>query len=245
MKKIKCTLFVLVVIAIETFSQIPNNGFENWTKVGNCIEPTAWHSMYSIFDSTGDYCPVIRSTDHYPTSVGSYSVMISNDTARWHKGSFLGWGILTSTEGNDRPLFPIKGHPVSLCGYYKYFPKNGDTMAINIYLYKNGIQVTDGHFLSHTIASNWTSFSFSFSNTLYSSVDSARITMSAAMEPKNGSLGPLGNSILYVDNLSFDSLITSSPTSLSELPTKNTFFYLYPNPAFNLIKRIPRSSATG
>src|ERR1035437_8033276 len=104
MKKITIILTVLIAMTMKSNAQIPNSGFENWTTVNNCIEPTSWHSIYSLMDSSGNYCQVTRSTDHYPVSVGSYSVRIANDTAIWNSGIspgyFLGWGILTSTKSN-------------------------------------------------------------------------------------------------------------------------------------------------
>jgi hypothetical protein len=61
-------------------------------------------------------------------------------------------------------------------------------------------------------------FQIIFTDTSYIGVDSARISFSAANEPKDGSLCPLGNSILYTDNLSFDTLITSEITPANKIP---------------------------
>ena len=234
MKTFTFILMVLIAPTIKTNAQIPNNGFEDWTNIGNCIEPTSWYSFYSLFDSTGSYCPVTRSTDHYPDNIGSYSVRIANDTAIWNSGitpgSFLGWGMLLSTELNDRPLFPVTGHPKALRGYYKFLPQNGDTMNININLYKNGVAITMGRFQSDVETPDWTSFQIYFNDTSYSSVDSARISLSSSNEPKDGSKGPLGNSVLYIDNLSFDTLITSVGSSSRELPIRFNLEQNYPNP---------------
>lgn len=54
--------------------------------------------------------------------------------------------------------------------------------------------------------------------------------MSSSNEPKDGSKGPLGNSILYIDNLSFDTLITSVGSSSRELPIRFNLEQNYPNP---------------
>jgi hypothetical protein len=243
------TIILLILLTIKANSQIPNNEFENWRNVGNCIEPTSWYSFYSLIDSSGSYCPVTRSTDHYPTGIGSYSVRIANDTAIWNSGiipnSFLGWGMLSSAKLNDKPLFPITGHPKALYGYYKFLPENGDTMNINVHLYKNGVEVTSGHFQSDIIISDWMPFQIIFTDTLYTSVDSARISFSPANEPKDGSLGPLGNSVLYIDNVSFDTLITSVANFTNEIPRKFNLNQNYPNPfnSSSVIKySIPNSS---
>jgi hypothetical protein len=194
--------------------QIPNNGFEEWASIGNCIDPTSWMSSYAYFDTTGSYCALTRSSDHYPASVGRYSVKITNDTGIFNNGTFpgkfTGWGFLNSGQNSSIDKFPVSGHPKSLCGYYKFLPQNGDTMNINFFIYHNGSEITSGSFQTHVAANSWTPFKLYVSDTLYSSVDSVRISLSASNEPKNYHHGPLGNSVLYVDNLSFDSYITAS-----------------------------------
>jgi hypothetical protein len=159
-------------------------------------------------------------------------VRIANDTALWNSGvvpgSYLGWGMLLSTKLGDKPLFPITGHPTSLCGYYKFLPENGDTMNINIFLSQNGSEVAAGHLISNTTITEWTSFNIPF--TSYVTADSARITLSAAAEPKNG-VGVRGNSILYVDNLSFDNLITSlAKQAIDQTPSSFALSQNFPNP---------------
>ena len=232
MKKITIILSVLIAIAINANAQIPNSGFENWTTVGSSMEPTSWYSFYSLIDSSGIYCPVTKSTDHYPVTVGNYSARITNDTALWNSGNILGWGMLLSTKSDDRPLFPVTGHPIKLCGYYKFLPQNGDTMNIYIHFYNSGVEITLGAFQSNVAASSWTSFEIFVDDTLYSSADSARISLAACNEPKDGHGGPLGNSVLYFDNLSLDNLIT---TGISESTVKKTSFNLYPNPATDIV----------
>lgn len=226
-------LILIVFFALvtkNTFAQIPNAGFENWVTVGNTTEPASWYSFYSLIDSTGNYFPVTKSTDHYPSNIGSYSARITNDTAIWNTGispgNLLGWGTLFSTQLNDKPLFPTTGHPVALCGYYKFLPENGDTMNIDLHLYQSGVEITSGTFQSYVAAPSWTSFKVFVDDTLYSNVDSARIGISACNEPKDGSLGPLGNSVLYIDNLSFDNPLVTGFSQINEVSNVS----VYPNP---------------
>lgn len=214
-------------------AQIPNNGFENWRTVNQVIEPASWYGPYSLIDSSGTYSAVSRSTDHYPASVGSYSVRIANDTSLWKSlsppASFLGWGFLTSTQAGDRPLFVVQGHPSSLRGYYKFIPQNGDTMNITVFLYKDGNEVASGLIRSAVEQASWTSFTVAISS--YTAADSARISLTAANEPKEGKTGPRGNSVLYVDNLSFDNLIVSDVSwSDDAYPESAALLQNYPNP---------------
>lgn len=210
MKTILAAFLSLLILPVS--AQIPNAGFENWSPNQACLRPDLWNSAFSEFDSSGSYCPIQRSDDHYPEGLGQYSVRIANDTALWHSGtepaSWLGWGILFSAHLNDKPLFPVQGRPKSFCGYYRFLPENGDTLNLRAFLYKNGQEITMAHFRSSQPAGEWTAFRAYFNDTTYASVDSARITLSSANEPKDGSLGPLGNSILWVDNISFDVLLT-------------------------------------
>jgi len=114
------TIIVLLLLSAKTMAQIPNGGFEDWTTVGNCEEPTSWYST-NLFDTTGSNYPSTKSTDHYPLAVGNYSVRLANDTALYKAGGisnqkYLGCGLIMTTKIDriDRPSFPISGHPTSL-----------------------------------------------------------------------------------------------------------------------------------
>jgi hypothetical protein len=221
--KLFLTFFLLLYFP-ELRAQIPNPGFEDWQQNQACLKPLVWNTVYSEFDSSGTYCPVQRSDDHYPPGLGQYSVRIANDTALWHSGtepaSWLGWGILFSSHFNDKPLFPVEGNPKSLCGYYRFLPENGDTLNFRAFLYNNGAEITMAHFRTDQPAPDWTPFRVYFSDTNYVQADSGRITLSSANEPKDGSLGPLGNSVVWVDNLSFDKLLTGSKSAIENAGIK-------------------------
>lgn len=222
MKKITITLIVLIAVAITTNAQIPNSGFENWTTVGNCMKPTDWDNTNDFADTTGSYFGVTRSTDHYPASVGSYSIRLENKPSLLP--SFAAAGFAGT--GFDGPAFPIVGHPTSLHGYYKFLPQNNDTMRIFIAFYKNGSDIFSEKIEDTVTVSAWTSFTIPFPS--YTDADSARIFISS-LDPD--AMNPQGNSVLYIDNLSFDTLITS----VSEPIFKNILFNLYPNPASDIV----------
>lgn len=40
-------LIALVLVSIKSYSQIPNNGFENWTNIGNYENPNDWNNCNS------------------------------------------------------------------------------------------------------------------------------------------------------------------------------------------------------
>lgn len=220
--KLQSSLALFCMLTAATLSgQIPNNGFENWTNAGSYWTPDGWWTPND--SATGNYVPVSRSTDHYPVSIGDYSMRMENNVAILPDWGAVGVAWTGGWEGNDYPVFPVNGHPVSLYGYYKFSPQNNDTMEIHIRLYKNGVDVSGGQFKSADPASSWTSFQVPFS--AYADADSARIMILSCYD-NDGPL-PHGNSVLYIDNLSFDSLITDG---IADLHQANNIS-IYPNPA--------------
>ncbi len=225
MKKCKIILIVLTVIAIKTNAQIPNNGFENWTTVGSYEDPNGWATMNSI--CTGPFYSCTKSTDHYPASVGNFSMRIENNTSLTQMTG--GWGMaITDTMAYPfEAAFPIIGNPTSLCGYYQYTSLNNDSMFISIVFFNNSIRIGDNTFRTGTSTSSWTSFVLPLT---YPLADSATLYM-APFYPNGPTSGPKGNSVLYVDNLSFDSLIISVPEQMQKTPV----FSVYPNPASDIL----------
>lgn len=207
-------------------AQIPNNGFENWTNAGTCLVPDGWACINDWMGNTQNCYSISRSTDHYPAGIGNYSIRIENRLAVLPDAGAFGlvWTGDSSGFGTNEPVFAVSGHPTSLCGYYKFIPENGDTMDLHYTLYKNGVSVTSGKMLLTAAALNWTPFTIPVSNPGYTSADSGRIMLSSFFSDN-----PIihGNSILYVDNLSFDNLIS---TSVHALQAERSVM-IYPNPA--------------
>ncbi len=228
MKKFTIILTVLIAITINANAQIPNNGFENWTTVGSHENPTGWTTCNS---AGGPSYPVSKSADHYPVGVGNYSIKMTTDIVAIGIGN-CGHGFAKTANylGDWGPVFPIIGHPNSFCGYYKFLPQNNDTMMITAFLFQNGTVVASAILTSTVTASSWTSFNIPISS--YTTADSAEIGFSAYFgEYVQYPAGPWGNSVMYIDNISFDDLITS----VSEQTIENTAFSLYPNPASKIV----------
>ncbi|MEP7129257.1 MAG: T9SS type A sorting domain-containing protein [Chitinophagales bacterium] len=221
MKKLLLLLFAFA--NVNSIAQIPNNGFEDWITEGNCMKPQGWYGTNDFSDTSGSNFGVTRSADHYPATVGNYSIRIQNDVSLLPDWSAMGIIWTGDLSGNDNPAFPVSGHPTSFCGYYKFLPQNNDTMRIFLSLYHDGIEVSQTMLETTVSAMEWTSFCLSIPN--YEAADSGRIMM-ASFYP-DGNLIPRGNSILYVDNLSFDGLITAvhAPANAA------VKISVYPNPA--------------
>ncbi|MDP1813622.1 MAG: LamG-like jellyroll fold domain-containing protein, partial [Leadbetterella sp.] len=212
-------------------TQIPNGGFENWSTIGSYENPIGWATMNSV--STGPFYSCTKSTDHYPVSIGNYSIRLENNTSltQWTGG--YGMAVTHAFDYPFKPAFPIVDHPNKLCGYYKYNSMNNDSMFVRIVLFQKGVVVNYFTFITGNSTSTWKSFTLPMT---YSSADSATLYFSAFW-PNTPTDGPNGNSVLYIDNLSFDNLISSVPLSSSELPSKYSLTQNYPNP-FNPTTKI-------
>ena len=128
------------------------------------------------------------------------------------------------------PSFPITGHPQRLTGYYKYSPQYGDSLRILILLSSNGTVISGSSFVSGDTTLDWAPFNITFP--AYVSADSGSILLAAYNAKGNPpAYAPKGNSVLYVDNLNFDNLITST----SSVKIKKNLFSLYPNPASDFV----------
>lgn len=229
MKKAVLFFMIFIASAIKTQAQIPNNGFEHWTVSGSCLQPEGWAGINDWLGLTENCYSMSRSEDHYPETLGNYSIKIENRIELLPDPGAAGlvWTGDSTGHGTDDPAFPITGHPTTLCGYFKFLPQNGDTMDIHFSFYKNGIQVTGGKFQESATVTGWSPFVIPVSNPVYPDADSARIMISS-FNADNASF--YGNSVLYIDNLSFDHLIASP---VQEAPAHNSFFKLYPNPVTN------------
>ncbi len=199
-----------------------NFGFEKWKDMGSYMEPESFLTLNS--NASGSFYPVKRSTDHYPVSVGQYSIRIESNPSLLPGSDAL--GLVLQNSGNTLlegpgPSFAITGHPTSLTGYYKYAPQNSDTMRIQIQLYQNGSGVSYNVFLSTVSVSSWTSFTIPLPP--YTSADSGSIMLAAynANGPPSEYI-PYGNSVLYIDNLNFDNLITGSVSQWTQLTSGTT-----------------------
>ncbi len=227
MKPLIVLLIVLAGLSPKALSQIPNSGFELWSDKGAYMDPAGFATPNSL--TTGTRYPVSRSADHFPASVGNYSIKLeSNPTENL-------FGIALQNNQNSMfagslPAFPVSGHPTSLTGYYRYLPQNGDTMIILIQLFNNGSTVSVGTFISTDTVSDWKSFSIPFQN--YLTADSASIILSSYYAfGSPPSYVPQGNSVLFVDNLNLNNLITS----VSDRITLNEILTLFPNPASDFV----------
>lgn len=223
-------------LSFSVFTQIPNGDFEAWNTNNPLlieVPNSPWITSNLAEKPIGvTFNAVTKSTDHFPESVGQYAMRLENNISITSEpGSQMpywqcAYGFSTTAfyAGYNGPVFPISGHPTSLKGYYKFLPQNGDTMQIGIALYKAGILVSQNGLFTTATVSNWTSFSIEIPT--YIDADSAQVGMTAFYSaPFQYPTGPYGNSVLFVDNLSFDNLIVGTEDLVENQ------IEIYPNPA--------------
>ena len=267
MKMFTIFLFVLIAMTIKTIAQttIPNFGFENWSTYNGFIEvPDNWHVETITFSIGDSILNVVSSasqtTDSY---AGNYAVALSN------KLSFIGlFGDTLSLSGKMftlppdsshqdlKPAFPVSARHTTLNGYYKFTPVNGDSCQFIVLLYKDGYVNPNPQFgnilgigsLCKSTSSLYTPFTVTINYFDSTTIpDSASIVLSAYKQMDfitMSSGSPLGNSVLYVDNLNFDTHLTSVPPSSSEFPSKFNLTQNYPNP-FNPSTKISWQAPVG
>lgn len=251
MKKFTIIMSILLTFTINSIAQIPNYSFENWEN-GALSAPDGWEDKGS--NHTGFY-PVTQSTDSY---IGMYAIRVENKITS--SDTTLG-EISTSRPNNAEgfgPAFPIQNRYDNLKGYYKYDPLNGDSAQIIVYITKTGLTGEWGNLLAFGLknmgpAVTYTPFSVGYLETspnflyLYPDIipDSAYINISAykGLDDNTSDLQPLGNSILYVDALNFDTYLVGVNEHMESVKNLKLFPNLN-NGVFNVSFEIMESVFT-
>lgn len=240
MKKVIC-FSVLIFRVLSSFSQTttPNFGFENWSAVNSIEVPDNWYIRQVYNPEDGVSYGYSKTTDKY---AGTYALKLYNtiveDTI---------YGMIHTLPPNHQeeiqPSFSVSSRHTTLNGYYKYTPENGDSCQFIAWMYKHGYvnsltqNIIGGGWVTNGASSLYIPFTVDISyydggNTI---PDSACISLSA-FKMYNFSTGkmthPLGNSELYIDNVSFDGFVTGINTISNMIKDVSIF----PNPASTILK---------
>jgi len=229
-------LMILVAISSGAQTPVPNYGFENWAIINNIETPENWDTRdnNSISSTT-------KTTDMY---AGNYAARIE---AIFELNDTTNGTLATARPGNVEgfgPAFPVSVRHTTLNGYYKYLPQNGDSCQFIVFLYKDGYNPLNDDVVGYIVGYSWvssvttTSYSpFSLNITYIDGTvipDSAYINIGSykGLDFTTGTeLDPLGNSVLYIDNISFDGFISGINTISDMILDVNVF----PNPSSDII----------
>lgn len=212
--------------------QIPNGNFELWDVLArsNLI---SWQTSNDENISTPSRITKTTDAQH-----GEFAVRLANDVAtnascylRLNPNEIENWG----------PTIPITQKYAALQGYYKYFPEGGDSASINISMFKDGNQIGSGRYY-FTPAAEYTPFTdtiqyFNWGGVDAGTPDSAYIYVVSVIDNR-GNVAVQGNSVLFLDNLSFDSYNTADTliiTNIKKPTIANNILKVYPNPATEFI----------
>ncbi|HCV43636.1 MAG TPA: hypothetical protein DGH68_09140 [Bacteroidetes bacterium] len=123
--KLFCASVALVSFCMSVYAQIPNAGFENWT--GG--EPDGWVSS----NINGIVVNVTQSAVAHSNSSAVRGAVVQFFTG------LLGPFVQVGPGGRG---FGYNQRPVSVTGYYQFFPQGGDRFGVNVVLYHGGVNGT-------------------------------------------------------------------------------------------------------
>ncbi len=207
-----------------------NGDFESWFDYpyDNLLE---WYYLHSVFIDENDIAgsqKVLKTINNPPDD---YAAELRNVAA---DGLVFSPGLSTSPS-NDLPGPTHHGFSISrryqyFNGYVKFFPDNNDTLLLQAFFYKNGLDVGEAFFLQYDTIDEFTPFDIRINYGDENVIpDSASIYL--RMYSGNGS----GMSTAYFDKFSFDGLwatladiVVSTPSGEEEVEIN-----IYPNPAKN------------
>jgi len=218
----------------------PNGGFEEWTATG-AEEPDEWFTS-NFLTLLGDGPSVTKSDDAY---FGDFAARIetmafgSDEGEDTEYSAFLTDGPIG--ENGPSPDILLNEAPVSISGFYKYFPIEPEDLGACYFLLisDDGIgefpDTIAEYIFPFEAASEYTAFSFDLNNSelnevwpetpvfMFTGFSSTRITDSVYV--------PQPGSVLYLDQLAMEFLIGVQDISSSNFNTK-----LVPNPSENNLR---------
>jgi photosystem II stability/assembly factor-like uncharacterized protein len=177
-----------------TAQTLPNYDFEDWTST-SLYDLISWYNGYNgPYNTDTLHRPVKRTTDaisgQYAVKLQTYMTPTDTLTGRISVG--------------DGPFskFAVSARHEALNGYFKYSPENGDTMSIVIQMFAGGVPVGWGTYSTNATIPGYTAF---MADIVYGSPSD--IPDSASLSIQTYKNKPQGNSVLIVDNISFDGLL--------------------------------------
>jgi hypothetical protein len=216
---------VLVISSTITTAQIPNNGFETWTTVGNYSMPDQWDNLNPSTAAAGIFT-CIKGTPGSPGN--SYLKLVSKTVT----GMGVVPGIATCGVLDQVTHLPVSGfsftqRPQNFTGKWQYMVYGAGAGYIDIILTRwdipsnTRITVASTHKVLPGMVMSWANFSIPLTYVDGQFPDTCMIFLSAS-----GS-APNNQDFLYLDNLQFTGTIAGVETALSPASALT----VYPNPA--------------
>ncbi|MCX6246965.1 MAG: T9SS type A sorting domain-containing protein [Bacteroidetes bacterium] len=221
----KRSLFILIsaTFAGSLFSQIPNNGFENWTDMGSYSTPDEWGNLNAVTNPAGVYT-CLKGTPGYP---GTAYIKLTSRTVSGMgvQPGIAVSGVLNTTTFQEISGFSYASRPESLDGNWQYMAGGADQGFIAAYLTKwntvSNSRDTIGlvNYPLPGMVMSWRGFSLPLTYSSSEIPDTAMIILSASGK------SPVSGSYLSIDNLAF----AGGTVGLEEMPGSSGLS-LFPNP---------------
>ncbi len=205
-------IFLLSMVPIIVFAQIPNAGFENWTE-GN---PDGWTTNNII----GAVTPITQSADAHSGSSAAKLEVVSFS---------IPYGALLFSSSAEQTFFPISQNYMSVRGYYKFHKENplDNVFAqLSIYATDSVSLIAVGGLEIIQAQTAYTSFEIPVEY-IYPALEAGYMYLSFINFTAD-SLLTVG-SYLLLDDLSL-SMVTGIDKDLSALPKQFSLGQNYPNP---------------
>lgn len=218
-------LIFFLLTLVKCFSQIPNNGFEQWATINSYEDPLGWSTLNRVVASAS----VQSVIKLFPGNPGSY--YLSAKTV-----SVSGKGLVPGRVVSGRidtvsykPLsgFPFTSRPAQLNYNMQYMVAlPGDTAFVSVLLSKWNLTlqkrdtVAVGVSRFNAMAHQWFSNSTILNYLSGDNPDSALIVISSS------SVAAMKDSYIYIDNLSFSGTVIG----VNEAILSDNSLVIFPNP---------------
>ncbi|MGE0638484.1 MAG: YCF48-related protein [Bacteroidia bacterium] len=224
----------MIMDEISFYPPVTNAGcnvnFENWIDFP-FDNLKHWHYVKSIFIDPDDIegSQRVLKTEGYEPEGSAVELRNSTYANLWLSGD------ISNNPNKDMFGGNYHGTPVSrryqfLNGYYKYLPAEGDSLMIDVSMFKNTAAIGHGFFVGADSVNLFTSFDISINY-----YDETSLPDSAIINIRTNNMGsPLGASKLVVDRLSFDGH-WGIPDTIPGFDSPELFqdILIYPNPTKN------------
>jgi photosystem II stability/assembly factor-like uncharacterized protein len=205
---------------------LPNADFQLWqTVISEQLQ--SWLTSgsdkgFPAFPDTAAIEAIIKVTD---AASGHFAVRLHGDTSTNSNSPFISSG---KTQNFGIPTFAVGGKHTTLNMFLKYLPQNNDSLFINMVLYAADSAIGYATAVIDTPMLNYTPVSIDI---IYS--NQSPIPDSGALSIRLGEQQIHGNSVAFIDNISFDGFRGyEAPSAILNI-VKNLFCNIYPNPATN------------
>ena len=229
MKKLILTITLGTLAIANALAQIPNAGFENWTKPLLIEDPTGWLNL-NIFSFDGG--PITITKVNGETGFALKAEVMEFTNKKKQLDTLAGFTITGSGNYFTQTLtlgFPVNGRPEKFSGLSKFSSPKQDTAVILVGFSKWNKMTNKADSIGGTYAmfyTNQTSLT-EFASPIYwnssATPDTAVIYIFSSVTKK-----PIPGTSLIIDDLAFLGGVNGVVDALSSM--KNV---IYPNPAIN------------